>query len=153
MLRRRSSLQSPCVAKGTLELLKSVSSAQPQLSPRLALRRPTPVSIHSNYREQSPGNPRAIQSVPGSVRARGAGGVRQVAGKGVATQVSSHGRTRAWVPRQARTGADRAAPEPPWSPGLGSPAGAHLRAGDAADPLQPAAAGERRRRQIGRAHV
>ena len=42
MLRRRSSLQSLCVAKGTLELRESVSSAHRQLSPHLVLRRPTP---------------------------------------------------------------------------------------------------------------
>lgn len=41
MLRRRSSL-SLRVAKGTLELRESVSSAHRQLSPHLVLRRPTP---------------------------------------------------------------------------------------------------------------
>lgn len=93
-------------------------------------------------RGAKPKQPARHPERPRGIRARGAGGVRQVRGELAAT-VSSHGRTRARC-RARRGRADRAAPKPP--PELRSrvPRRRCLRAGDAAAPLQPAPAGERR---------
>ena len=137
-----------------MQLRDSVSSTNLQLSPHLTPRRPvTPGSPSTATTRSKAQTTRAqFRAFPGSVRAqrqeiRGVGDVRQVAGtRGVTTTFSSHGRTRAWVPREARTGTSPAGARSSLEPRSLVPVpGAHPRAGDAASPLPPAV-GERRSR-------